>query len=174
MTSDVEATSNKEDEIEVTNISSLEPRMKSVNVAFKVVGKGEISEIRSRRDGSTHRIVDAQVADSSGSVTIPLWDQSIELLEIGKSYILKNGFTGLFRGQLRLKIGNYSELELADAEIEDVNLEIDMSEKDHRPPRPKHYYQPGSSYDYRPSRSDGYGSQGRRSNRDRRRRTRRW
>jgi replication factor A1 len=173
MTSEVEVSSNEKEETEVKNISSLEPRMKSVNVAFKVIGKGEINEIVSRRDGTRHQIADAHVADSSGSVIIPLWDQSIEKLETGKSYLLKNGFTGLYRGQLRLKIGNYSEIELADNEIEEVNLDVDMSEKDHSPPQSRHYYQSGGGYGYRPQ-SRGYGSRDRRSNRDRGRRRRRW
>jgi replication factor A1 len=171
MTSEVEATTNDKEELEITNISDLKPRMKSVDVVFRVVGKGEINEITSRRDGSRHRIADAQVADSSGSVIIPLWDESIDKLETGKTYVLKNGFTGLYRGQLRLKIGNYSELDTSDEEIEDVNLEVDMSANDHRPARPKHYYQSGGSYDYR---GGGYGSSRRRSSRDRRSHRRRW
>jgi ssDNA-binding replication factor A large subunit len=75
-------------------------------------------------------------------VRCPLWDNTIERVEVGQSYKIENGYTGLFRGSLQVKIGRYSELKDAEFEIEDVNLNMDMSAKDHRTSRPRHYYQP--------------------------------
>jgi replication factor A1 len=174
MTSEIENESEKNEEILKKDIASLEPRMKTVNVTFKVIGKSDVREVSSRRDGDLHRVVDATVGDSSGTVQLPLWDSSIEAIETGKTYFLENGYTGLFRGNLQLKMGRHSEIKEAEEGIEDVNLELDMSAKDHREPRDQHYYQPMRGSGYRGS-SYGGRSYGRNQSRDRRdRRRRRW
>jgi len=113
------------------DIAELEPRMGDINISFKVLEKGEINEVTSRSDGSTHRVADAVVGDSTGTVVIPLWDDSIENLEIGTTYELTNAHTGLFRGNLRLKFGRESELKNVDEEIEEVDFDNDMSQASH-------------------------------------------
>lgn len=114
-----------------TEIADLEPRMGDIDVTFKVLEKGDVNEVTSRSDGSTHRVADAVVGDNTATVVVPLWDDSIENVEIGETYTLTNAHTGLFRGNLRLKFGRESELKEVDDEIEEVNVERDMSEVDH-------------------------------------------
>ncbi|MFX1560803.1 MAG: single-stranded DNA-binding protein [Promethearchaeota archaeon] len=117
-------------------ISELKPRMKSVNISFKVIEKGEVREVTSRADGEQHRVCDTVVGDSTGLVTVPLWDTSIEEVELEKTYRLENGYTTLFQGHLRLNIGRYGTLKEAEDTIEEVNNEVDMSEQEHeRRPR---------------------------------------
>jgi replication factor A1 len=155
--------------IEAT-VAELKPRMKNVTITFKVVEKGEAREVTSRRDNSSHRVLDATVADSSGSVQVPLWDDAIEDVEAGKTYVLKNGYTGLFRGNLRLNIGKYGELSEAEEELEEVNTENDMSAEEHEDTRRRYGgrrgggggggYRNGGSRDR--GRSGGYGSRDRR------------
>ncbi len=112
-------------------ISELTPRMKSVNISFKVVDKGEVREVTSRADGAQHRVCDTVVGDSTGIVTIPLWDAAIDEVEIEKTYRLENGYTTLFQGHLRLNIGRYGTLKEAEDSIEEVNKEVDLSEQEH-------------------------------------------
>jgi len=141
MTSEIKNSMKNEESNEI-KIEDLTPRMKHVDLIFKVVEKSEVREIISRRTYETHRIVDATIGDETGIVKFPLWDDNVERVEEGKSYKIENGYTGLFRGNLQVKIGHYSELKEAEIEIEDVNLDVDMSAKDHRTSRPRHYYQP--------------------------------
>lgn len=117
-------------------ISELKPRMKSVNISFKVIAKGEVREVTSRQDGEQHRVCDTAVGDSSGKVTVPLWDATIDEVEVDKTYRLENGYTTLFQGHLRLNIGRYGTLKPAEEEITEINDEVDMSEEEHeRRPR---------------------------------------
>ncbi|MHA1907822.1 MAG: single-stranded DNA-binding protein [Candidatus Thorarchaeota archaeon] len=115
--------------IEAT-VADLKPQMKNVTISFKVMELGEEREVTSRRDGATHRVADAVVGDSSGTITVPLWDETIDNMTSGNSYVLKNGYTGIFKGNLRLNIGKYGELSDAEAAIEEVNTENDMSAVD--------------------------------------------
>ena len=138
-------------------ISELKPRMKSVNISFKVIEKGEVREVTSRADGEQHRVCDTVVGDSTGLVTVPLWDTSIDEIEIEKTYRLENGYTTLFQGHLRLNIGRYGTLKEAEEAIDEVNNEVDMSEQEHeRRPR----YGGGGRRSYGGGRGGGYGGGG--------------
>ena len=170
--------------IEAT-VAELRPRMKNVTISFKVMATGEEREVTSRNSGESHRVMDAVVGDSTGVVSVPLWDAKIDEVEIGSTYTLKNGYTGLFRGNLRLNIGRYGELSDAEEAIEEVNEEVDMSAEEHEDTRRRSYgggrggygggggYRGGGGgYGSRDRRGGGYGSRDRRGggSRDRRRR----
>jgi replication factor A1 len=143
--------------IEAT-VAELKPRMKNVTITFKVVAIGEEREVTSRNDGATHRVADATVGDSTGVVQVPLWDSSIDDMKAGTTYTLKNGYTGLFRGNLRLNIGKYGEISEAEETIEDINEEMDMSAEEHEDTRRRRSYGGGGrSY----GGGGGYGGGGR-------------
>lgn len=137
--------------IEAT-VAELKPRMKNVTISFKVISMGEEREIESRKDGSSHRVCDITVGDSSGTVQVPLWDETIDSIEEDATYNLTNGYTGLFRGNLRLNVGRYGKLEQAEDDIDEVNMTVDMSAEEHEDDRPRRSYGGGGG---------GYGGGGR-------------
>lgn len=119
----------------LATVSELRPRMKNLIISFKVLEKGETREVTSRHDGATHRVADTVVGDSSGTVVIPLWDDTIEQIEVGKTYKLENGYTGLFQRHLRLNIGRYGVVNEAEEGIEEVDMENDLSATEHERPQ---------------------------------------
>jgi replication factor A1 len=121
---------NKTEAVEAT-IAELKPGMKSVNITFKVLGTTEEREVESRKTGETYRVVDAQVGDSTGTILMPIWNETIESIDEGETYILSNGYTGLFRGNLRLQLGKFGSITEAEEPIDEVNSELDMSAEDH-------------------------------------------
>ena len=60
------------DGVNVTAIKDLQNGMKRVSVEAKVVEKGDPREVKSRFKDETYRIVDAVVADETGSVKLTL------------------------------------------------------------------------------------------------------
>ena len=138
----------------LATVSELRPRMKNLTISFKVLEKGETREVTSRHDGATHRVADTVVGDSTGTVVIPLWDDTIEQIEVGKTYKLENGYTGLFQRHLRLNIGRYGVVSDAEEEIEEVNAENDLSAQEHE--RPQRGYGGRGGYG-----GDRYGGRGR-------------
>lgn len=146
-------------------VAELKPRMKDLVISFKVLELGEEREVSSRNDGATHRVLDAVVGDSTGTVAVPCWDDTIDTIEVGKTYTLKNGYTGLFKGNLRLNIGKYGELSAAEEEIEEVNMENDMSAEEHEDTRRR--YSRGGGGGYGGGRDRGSGGYGGRDRRDR-------
>jgi replication factor A1 len=142
MTSETENEAQENKESPETKIEELKPGLKRVTVLFKVVEKGEVREVVSRRSIETHRVADATVGDETGTVKVPLWDDSIETIEIGKTHRLENGYTGLFGGTLQSKMGQHSELKDSEKNIETVNRDVDLSAKDHRNSQYGYYRRP--------------------------------
>jgi replication factor A1 len=124
----------KREPIEAT-VAELKPHMRNVTISFKVVEIGEEREVTSRRDDTAHTVVDVVVGDSTGIIRMPLWDTAIEMVEEEKTYVLTNGYTGLFRNNLQLSVGRYGNLAESEDAIEDVNMSLDMSVKEYEDPR---------------------------------------
>ncbi len=104
-------------------ISELRPRVR-VDTTFKVLEK---SEPRVTRDGK--KVTEALVGDDSGTVLMTLWEETIDELDVGKTYTLTNGYASLFRGSLRLTIGRMGSVEESEEDVGEVNTENNMSEK---------------------------------------------
>ncbi len=121
---------NKTEAVEAT-IAELKPGMKSVNITFKVMNTSEERSVESRKTGETFRVVDAQVGDSTGTILMPVWNETIDLIEEGETYALSNGYTGLFKGNLRLQLGKFGSIAAAEEQIDEVNSEVNMSAEDH-------------------------------------------
>lgn len=175
MNSEIESSEEKSEASNEVKVANLETRMSNIDISFKVLEKGDVREVTSRRDGSINRVASAIVGDETGIVTLPLWNDMIEAIEAGKTYVLKNAHTGLFRGNLRLKISRDSEINEREEEITDVKMDNDLSEADHGRPR-RDYYQGYSGRSYGSDRGRyggrgyrGYSSRNRRDYRRRRR-----
>ncbi len=117
-------------EANAATIAGLEPGMKKVNITFKVISTSEERSVDSTRAEGTHRVVDAVVGDSTATVLMFIWDETIDSIREGETYILSNGYTGLFKGSLRLHMGKFGSIVSANESIVDVNTQLDMSTKD--------------------------------------------
>jgi len=95
----------------------------------KVVNMGTPRTVSSRRDQTEHRVSEALVGDETGSLLLTLWDNQIDQLSVGDVFEIKNGFTSIFRGSLRLNLGRYGTAEKVEMEIEEVNTENNLSER---------------------------------------------
>jgi len=129
-----------EEEIEFVKVDALKPSLRNVNVTLRVVGIGEPRSVTSRRDYSVHRVAEALVGDETGCVLLNVWDDQISVFNKGNVIEIKNGYTSLFRGFLRLNIGRRGAVEKVDKEIGEVNKENNLSKEMHE------------SFLYRPSR----------------------
>ncbi|MHA2164945.1 MAG: hypothetical protein ACXAC6_02205 [Candidatus Hodarchaeales archaeon] len=167
-----------EEPLNVMKISELSPFDRKLQVVFVVVEKNESRSIVSRKTNEEHQLADITVGDDSGIVTCTLWDETIDRVAEGKTYVLKNGYVNVFQGQMRLALGKWGSIEDTEEEIslDSVNSENDRSKEQHedRRRRPRYDRGSGSSGGYgddRPRRPRGRGDtggyRGRPSNEDR-------
>jgi replication factor A1 len=70
------------------------------------------------------------IGDETGCVYLTLWDDNIEKVNEGDTVNIGNGYVTLFRGNMRLNVGRYGTLEIAEEAFEgEVNTENNLSDK---------------------------------------------
>ena len=84
--------------------------MKRVSVEAQVVEKSDVREVKSRFKDETYRIVDAVLADESGSVKLTLWNEQIEMVNVGDKIKIDNGYVTSFKGEIQLNVGKFGKL----------------------------------------------------------------
>ena len=99
----------------MTAIKDLQDGMKRVSVEAKVVEKGESREVKARYRDETYRIVDAVVADETGSVKLTLWNEQIDQVNVGDNIKIENGYITSFKGEIQLNVGKFGKLTVEQA-----------------------------------------------------------
>ncbi|MFW9779965.1 MAG: hypothetical protein ACFFE8_14005 [Candidatus Heimdallarchaeota archaeon] len=147
---------SEEQQTQDVKIGNVQPLQKHINVVFQVTQKDDEREIVSRKTGETHRVCDFTVADDTGSITLTLWNEDIDNIELESVYKLSNGFANIYRNSLRLAKGKFGTIESDETEFEEVNEGNNRSSEHVDDPRRR--YSPGGGD--RGGRGDrGYGGQ---------------
>jgi replication factor A1 len=87
--------------------------MKRVSVEAKVVEKGDPREVKSKYKDETYRIVDAVVADESGSIKLTLWNEQIDQVNVGDNIKIENGYVTSFKGEIQLNVGKFGTMTIS-------------------------------------------------------------
>ena len=91
-------------------IKDLHDGMKRVEVEAKIVEKGDPREVRSRYKDETYKIVDAVVADETGSIKLTLWNEQIDMVNVGDNIKIENGYVTSFKSEMQLNVGKFGKL----------------------------------------------------------------
>ena len=124
------------------NVKDMTETSKNVNATLKVIEIGEVKDIKSQFGDK--RVCEVKVADATGSILLSLWDDQIGKIAVDDTISIQNGYISGVRNSMRLNIGKYGKMLLAEEAITDVITEPNMSDK--------HVEQPE-----RPRRTGGYG-----------------
>jgi len=92
------------------NINELRDGMRKVGMVAKVIAKGEPREVRSRYTDETYKVCDFTIEDETGTVTLTLWNDEIDQVNVGDEVVVENGYIKSFRGELQLNVGKYGVL----------------------------------------------------------------
>ncbi len=117
-------------EEEITKIKELTPQHKKVNLLAKVVSIGEEKEIPSKYGGS-RRLAEAVVGDDSGTIIMSLWQDQIDTVSNDDILSITNGYVSLVRGHMRLNVGKYGTISKSEESVEEINDELNMSDKEY-------------------------------------------
>src|SRR4030043_680342 len=91
-------------------IKELHDGMKRVSVEAKVVEKGDPREVKSKYKDETYRIVDAVVADETGSIKLTLWNEQIDQVNVNDNIKIENGYGTSFKGEIQLNVGKFGKM----------------------------------------------------------------
>ncbi len=108
------------------NIKDLVSGMKRVNIKGRVFKISDVHEFE-RRDGSRGKVVNIFLADSTGFVRLPLWDDKVELVKevkLGDIIEIRNGFAreNIF-GDVEISLGKYGKIEKSEKEYDLPSVE---------------------------------------------------
>jgi len=83
--------------------------MSSVNIKVTVSNISESKQITAGK-GVEHEILEVEVKDETGKMTLVLWDEKVIPLKVGDILRIENGFVTSFKGDWRINVGKYGEI----------------------------------------------------------------
>lgn len=109
-------------------VIDLKPFQKKVSLLVKIVKKETPKDVQSRWDSSSHKMAEILVGDETACVLLTLWDESINSIEDGKTYIIENAYTTMFKNSLRLNTGRFGKILPTTQLISTVNTDTKLSQ----------------------------------------------
>jgi replication factor A1 len=91
-------------------INELRDGSRRVDIEASVIQKSETREVRSKFTNETFRVADATIEDETGTITLTLWNEQTEQVNVGDRVRIENGYIKSFRGELQLNSGKYGTL----------------------------------------------------------------
>ena len=91
------------------NIRDLKPGMSSVNIKVTASNISESKQITAGK-GVEREILEVEVKDETGTMTLVLWDEKVIPLKVGDNLRIENGFVTSFKGDWRINVGKYGEI----------------------------------------------------------------
>ncbi len=107
-------------------ISELKPLENNLNVVFKV-SKRLNERMVKNRSGENQRVCDFTISDPTGSITITLWNEDVDILKEGSVYKLSNGYANVFKNSLQLSKGKNGSIAEDSTVFETINEENNRS-----------------------------------------------
>ena len=91
-------------------INELRDGARRVDIEANVIQKSETREVSSKWTNETYRVADATIEDETGTITLTLWNEQTEQVNVGDRVRIENGYIKSFRGELQLNSGKYGTL----------------------------------------------------------------
>jgi replication factor A1 len=91
-------------------IKDLQPRMGNVELTATVSDKGAVREFN--KFGKTGRVCNATLKDDTGTVSMTLWNDDVDKVEVGDKIQISNGWVGEYQGEMQLSTGKFGQLKV--------------------------------------------------------------
>ncbi|MBS3117628.1 DNA-binding protein [Candidatus Woesearchaeota archaeon] len=95
-------------------LNELEPGQGKINVEAEMTKKEEPREFT--KFGKVGRVCKAKIKDESGEITLTLWNDEIDNIDVGDKVKITNGYCNEFQGELQITAGKFGKLEVLKGE----------------------------------------------------------
>ena len=94
----------------MVKIADLTNDMKEVTIEVEVVDIPKYNTITTRFGNEVY-VVDITVKDDTGKIQLTLWNEDINKVNrVGSWFVIENGFTNSFHGEVKLNVGRQGKL----------------------------------------------------------------
>ncbi|VVB65320.1 Single-stranded DNA binding protein Ssb [Candidatus Gugararchaeum adminiculabundum] len=91
------------------NISELKAGAGNSTIDAECTAKEEPREVLTRY-GKKTSVANATLKDASGEITLSLWGEHIDRVNVGDKVKIENGWVSEFKGNLQISAGKYGKL----------------------------------------------------------------
>ncbi|MGA3021082.1 MAG: OB-fold nucleic acid binding domain-containing protein [Candidatus Micrarchaeales archaeon] len=92
-------------------ISELKEGATNVELEGTITEKSDPREVITKY-GKRLNVADAVISDDTGSIAISLWEDNINLVNVGDKVKVTNGYVSEFKGNPQLSTGKYGKIEV--------------------------------------------------------------
>lgn len=115
-----------EDQVTTTSLAGLRPNMVNLTLVCKVIEKPPPRRVMVRSTGRGALVCDVKVADSTASVSLTLWNDDIELVREGESYLIENARVGVFDESMFITPARGGKI-TETSDVQSPNTSVNMS-----------------------------------------------
>lgn len=124
-----ESLSKIETEEKIVNpVESLERQSKNLTLHVLIKKKIDERTVRIQKDGREHRVATYLVGDITGCILMNLWDENIDLIDVGMTINIHGGYIRSFKGQRFLNISRMGRIEHSSQSVQ-INCSKNLSKK---------------------------------------------
>lgn len=91
-------------------IKDLQARQGQVDLIAEVTEKGDVREFE--KFGKKGRVCNAKIKDATGEISLTLWNEQIEQVNVGGKIHIINGWVSEWQGEKQLSTGKFGQLEI--------------------------------------------------------------
>jgi replication factor A1 len=102
--------------ITMLKINEIKPRMNNVETAGKIIAKSEPRRVDTRY--GPRSVADVKLEDDTGTINLSLWEQQIDLANVGDIVSIKGAYVTEYRNEMQLNIPRTGTIEVV---IKDSN-----------------------------------------------------
>ena len=108
-------------------IADLEPRQGKVDLVAEVIDKGDVRTFE--KFGKSGRVCNARIKDDSGEITLTLWNDEVDEVDVGDKVKITNGWVSEWQGEKQLSAGRFGKLEVVEKGSGDTVTESSIENK---------------------------------------------
>lgn len=108
-------------------IKDLRARQGDVDLTADVIEKSEPRSFE--KFGKQGRVCNARIKDATGVVSLTLWNEDIDKINVGDRLKISNGYVGEWQGELQVSAGKFGKIEVIGKAPHDHQKEAEHSEK---------------------------------------------
>jgi replication factor A1 len=91
-------------------IADLREGMKEAELEAEMLEKPEPRQVRSNKTGETLNVVNAVIADETGTITLVLWNEQTRQANVGDKVRIESAYVTVFRGEKQLNLNRFSPI----------------------------------------------------------------